>query len=349
MNKKIMLATIGVSAMISFANAQETMLTSVQTGDVDPSGSVSTCVSIDNNLRYKMKDTTTDGDVNTLQDFLISGNYMSGQPTGFFGLATLKAVKLFQQRQGLSPVSGYVGPMTRDKIKAVSCATDTGSTGGSILPMMDSTQTGTQNNGPKPENNPGREQGQPGKGQASDRMRASSTGMMGAPGMQNNPLAKELDTLVSAEDKATIKAKEGAVKVLKDSFKEYYLSNGGSQGTQITDAMKTEMKTKTDTIIVAEKDLGDTRKAILDKVKSTLSDEQKKKIDQMMSKMPQPTGSTTQMRPPVKDNKEHTLPVPMQTDGKKIPNGPDGIRSNGDTNGGTTSHGGSASNQENLR
>src|ERR1035437_2639025 len=50
-------------------------------------------------------------------------------PTGFFGSATLKAVKNFQRANGISP-TGYVATYTRAKIKEIDC------NGGSIqLPV----------------------------------------------------------------------------------------------------------------------------------------------------------------------------------------------------------------------
>ena len=92
-----------------------------QVGDVDTStGSGSDCVTLDNNMRYRMRDASVNGEVTDLQDYLISENYLSGQTTGYFGAATLKAVKSFQSANGLLS-SGYVGPVTRAKIKSLSC------------------------------------------------------------------------------------------------------------------------------------------------------------------------------------------------------------------------------------
>ncbi len=95
---------------------------SAQLDDIDPetTGDSSACVSLQNNLKHKMRDANTNGEVSILQDFLQSEDYLTSEPTGYFGLATLRAVKAFQKANNLRP-TGYVGPLTRAKIKAVSC------------------------------------------------------------------------------------------------------------------------------------------------------------------------------------------------------------------------------------
>jgi len=93
---------------------------SAQATDVDPNGPVSSCVSLQNNLRYKMRDANVNGEVSALQDFLQSQNYLAGEPTGYFGLLTFKAVKDFQKDNNISP-TGYVGPATRAKIALMTC------------------------------------------------------------------------------------------------------------------------------------------------------------------------------------------------------------------------------------
>ena len=86
----------------------------------DPDSNNSSCVTLDNNMRYRMRDTQVNNEVSDLQDYLIAEGYLSGSITGYFGVATLKAVKSFQSNNGLL-ASGYVGPITRTKIKSLSC------------------------------------------------------------------------------------------------------------------------------------------------------------------------------------------------------------------------------------
>lgn len=67
------------------------------------------------NLHYG----STGTDVTALQEFLIDQQVMTGKATGNFYSLTLKAVKLFQSKEGISPVSGYVGPVTRGVINGL--------------------------------------------------------------------------------------------------------------------------------------------------------------------------------------------------------------------------------------
>ena len=53
--------------------------------------------------------------VSKLQEILISEGYLFiREPTGYFGNLTLEAVKNYQRDNKISPVSGYVGPKTRE-------------------------------------------------------------------------------------------------------------------------------------------------------------------------------------------------------------------------------------------
>lgn len=98
------------------------MLTHAQTqGDVDPNGSQSACVTLQYNMTVGSRDSSTGGDVSKLQDFLQSREYLSTNPTGYFGQMTRAAVARFQSASGVL-ASGYVGPITRAKIKDVSCS-----------------------------------------------------------------------------------------------------------------------------------------------------------------------------------------------------------------------------------
>ncbi len=64
-----------------------------------------------NNLYYGL----INDEVKMLQDALKWAGCLekTQESTGYFGSKTLEAVKLYQQRKGIQPVSGYVGPLTR--------------------------------------------------------------------------------------------------------------------------------------------------------------------------------------------------------------------------------------------
>jgi peptidoglycan hydrolase-like protein with peptidoglycan-binding domain len=115
---KFLLVSVFVLSFVT-TNAQ----TPVQPGDVDPQGDNS-CLDLTISLRYKDTDAKTDGQVSQLQDFLVAQGYITGNPTGYFGLVTLGGVKKFQSKYGFSP-TGFVGPLTKAKIKEISCNTAT--------------------------------------------------------------------------------------------------------------------------------------------------------------------------------------------------------------------------------
>ena len=78
------------------------------------------CAVITSALRLGSRDKNTNGDVTTLQSYLMQANYLDSDPTGYFGRATLKAVQEFQKANGIVP-QGNVGLYTRAKIKELSC------------------------------------------------------------------------------------------------------------------------------------------------------------------------------------------------------------------------------------
>ena len=89
-------------------------------GDVD-TAQTSTCVDLQSaSLRYRASDASTNGEVSVLQDFLLSVSILKSQVTGYFGLNTFSAVKQFQKKVGLVP-TGYVGLLTKAKVKDISC------------------------------------------------------------------------------------------------------------------------------------------------------------------------------------------------------------------------------------
>lgn len=85
------------------------------------STSPATCVSLNNNLRFRSRDSSTSGEVTILQNFLRSKNYLSVASTGYFGPLTLQGAKNFQRDNGITPIAGFVGPITRAKIKLLTC------------------------------------------------------------------------------------------------------------------------------------------------------------------------------------------------------------------------------------
>ncbi|GEM_PF-2729861 len=60
-----------------------------------------------------------DSDVTKLQEFLSDEGLYSGPITGNFFSLTLKAIKAFQSREGITPAAGYFGPKTRVRANAL--------------------------------------------------------------------------------------------------------------------------------------------------------------------------------------------------------------------------------------
>ena len=71
--------------------------------------------SLNTDLQYG----STGQDVTALQEFLKQQNVYSGPISGNFYSLTLTAVKKFQSAEGITPVSGYVGPVTRGEINQI--------------------------------------------------------------------------------------------------------------------------------------------------------------------------------------------------------------------------------------
>lgn len=82
--------------------------------------STSGAVSLSRNLMYRSRG----ADVILLQDLLREKGYLSVQSTGFFGIATFKAVKAFQKNYMHIPPTGYVGPKTRAALSGITLGTD---------------------------------------------------------------------------------------------------------------------------------------------------------------------------------------------------------------------------------
>lgn len=76
---------------------------------------LSALASIDQNLHYG----DSGQNIVELQEFLTVQGFFTGQATGNFYSKTLKAVKDFQVAEGIVPVSGFVGPITRGVISKI--------------------------------------------------------------------------------------------------------------------------------------------------------------------------------------------------------------------------------------
>lgn len=79
------------------------------------------CVELKNNLKLLDRDINKNGEVTRLQNFLADKGYFKDSATGYFGLVTTKAVAEFQKANDIAPAIGYVGSLTRAKIKALTC------------------------------------------------------------------------------------------------------------------------------------------------------------------------------------------------------------------------------------
>ena len=84
----------------------------------------STCIDLKYDIKFGDR-SFGDSYINVLQSFLAGRGYFQKDfvVTGYFGSLTLSAVKKFQADYGISS-TGYVGPITRAKIKSISCSDD---------------------------------------------------------------------------------------------------------------------------------------------------------------------------------------------------------------------------------
>ena len=106
-----------INSLKSNTGPQLPTISNANEGETMP---VSACLVISHNLAYRSRDINTNGDVSALQDFLQAKGHLNSEPTGFFGLLTLGAVKKFQSANGIES-TGFVGPLTRAKIKNLTC------------------------------------------------------------------------------------------------------------------------------------------------------------------------------------------------------------------------------------
>lgn len=111
------------------ANVNASLRGQATTGTGSTSGSSSSCSAFSRDLQVG----STGADVMALQKFLnangaqvaASGAGSPGSETSTFGPATKAAVMKFQSANGISPVSGYVGPLTRAKMNSMCGGTTT--------------------------------------------------------------------------------------------------------------------------------------------------------------------------------------------------------------------------------
>ncbi len=112
-------------AAIIFIGSLTTTSYAQTAGDVAPS-TAAACIDLTSNLSYGQASSV----VTQLQQFLIEEGLLTVNPSGYFGNATLNAVKTFQTQKGILS-SGYVGPITRAAIKVASgCTGATSATSG---------------------------------------------------------------------------------------------------------------------------------------------------------------------------------------------------------------------------
>ena len=144
--KKVLFGVLALflTTVFSVSLAQSVQSTSSNSG-------TSSCTILTTNLRYGSNDSSTKGSVTLLQKFLVASNYLTTQPTGFFGTLTRQAVTAFQKAEGInaSPV-GFVGSVTRAKIQTISCVstnTTQSTTQASTVPstVISSSATPVQN------------------------------------------------------------------------------------------------------------------------------------------------------------------------------------------------------------
>ena len=115
-------ATVSVGTTSATTNSSNFNTSPQITGPDIDTETISACLRLNNNLRYRSRDIFTNGEVSSLQDFLQTKGYLKHEPTGFFGLLTLSAVKNFQGNSlGSGYDTGFVGPLTRAKIKDITC------------------------------------------------------------------------------------------------------------------------------------------------------------------------------------------------------------------------------------
>ena len=84
--------------------------------------STSKCISLSYDMRLTSTNAQTAGQVSMLQSFLQEKGYLAATtPKGYFGTMTQAALIQYQLKTGITPASGFIGSVTREKIKSDSC------------------------------------------------------------------------------------------------------------------------------------------------------------------------------------------------------------------------------------
>jgi len=117
--KKYIFAGMFILFATSFALQQAVLAEETDTVDISDTSS---CTVLTKGMSLGSRDSRTNGEVTDLQAFLQQRGYLAVDPTGYFGLMTSRAVQTFQKANGITP-NAQVGPITRGKIKALSCQT----------------------------------------------------------------------------------------------------------------------------------------------------------------------------------------------------------------------------------
>lgn len=120
--KKTVLFLVGFMFLFPFVSKAENI-----PGYTNP-----VCLDISSNWQLGTRDTVSRGEVARIQEYL---NVPAGAYAGYFGKLTFTAIKGFQASNGL-PTTGYVGPLTRAKLKSLTCPP------GGNTAAVSSTQTG---------------------------------------------------------------------------------------------------------------------------------------------------------------------------------------------------------------
>ncbi len=251
MNKKIALSILSLSAFITLASAQEVSMREVS--DIDPDGQASSCLTLSSDIRFKMRDAVVGGNVTDLQDFLIANGLLQGESTGYFGAGTLRAVKTFQQKQGLSP-TGFVGPKTREKIKSISCDA---SLSEERLPEIKRERASSQPGAVKSETS-------------------------GSPTLPRQEMVKKVEEHLSAEDKLKLQTLEQKMKQAEKEVRAFYAEwssklESGSADTAASYKKLSEEKSKT--WMASQKALEEAKREMMERAKMRMSDEERKALE----------------------------------------------------------------------